>query len=332
MSTSFVPPAPLRTPVLFIAFNRYDSARSVFEAIRTARPPRLYFACDGARNEQERPKCDKVRSLVELVDWPCEVFTKFSDVNLGVKMGEATAMSWFWENEEMGIVLEDDTHPVQSFFWYCEELLERYKDDERVWAIMGNNLMTEMKPPTDDSYYWSCHGYGAYWGWAGWRRVWKKYDVDMKQWPEVKAQGTIIGHFVSRCEMNEAFKVFEHTWNGEIRSWDYQFDFGRILNHGLNIIPNTNLIQNIGFGADGTHTKNENDPRNKQERAEITVPLKHPDHMMVDVVRDYEYFKRYIEPSWFRRFKNSVKSMLPDKVDETLTPIFSRLQKHLGIH
>src|SRR5689334_8996400 len=124
MSSAFVPPAPLRTPVLFIAFNRYDSARSVFDAIRAARPPRLYFACDGARNEQERAKCEKVRSLVELVDWPCQVFTKFSDVNLGVKMGEATAMTWFWENEEMGIVLEDDTHPVQSFFWYCEELLE----------------------------------------------------------------------------------------------------------------------------------------------------------------------------------------------------------------
>ena len=302
------------------------------EAIRQAKPPRLYFACDGARNEGEKARCAKVRSLVELVDWPCEVFTRFSEVNLGVKMGEASAMSWFWENEEMGIVLEDDTYPAQSFFWYCEELLFRFKDDDRVWAIMGNNLMTEWKAPNDDSYYFSTHGYGAYWGWAGWRRVWKKYDVDMKAWPDVKAAGTIMGHFISKAEMNEAYHVFENTWNGNIRSWDYQFDFGRVTEHGVNIIPNVNLIRNIGFGAEGTHTVNENDRRNKSHLLELKVPLTHPRHMLVDAMRDHEYFKRYIEPTPFRRFKDVIKRVLPEGLDEAVTPFFSRIQKQLGIH
>jgi hypothetical protein len=330
MST-FVPPGPLRTPVLFIAFNRYDSARQVLEAIRQARPPRLYFACDGPRNEAERARCERVRSLVELVDWECDLKTKFSEVNLGVKMGESTAMDWFWENEEEGIVLEDDTLPAQSFFWYCQELLEHHRHDDRVWCIMGNNLMTEWEARGPESYYWSAHGYGAYWGWAGWRRVWRKYDVDMKDWPGVRDSGMLMGHFLSKGEMKEAYKLFEATYQGIIRSWDYQMDFQRILHRGVTCIPNVNLIRNIGFGADGTHTVSERDRRNKEDMAEMPLPLVHPRHMLVDARRDLAYFERYIEPTGFRKFKDAIKSLLPEKLDEAVTPFFSKLQKQLGI-
>ena len=169
--SSFPAPGPLITPVLFIAFNRVQPARKVMEAIREAKPPRLYFACDGPRNEAERNRCEEVRALVSMVDWDCEVFTRFSDVNLGVMMGESIAMDWFFENEEEGIILEDDTWPSQSFFWFCQELLERYRHDERVWCIMGNTMMGGSWE--EDSYYFSAHGYGAYWGWAGWRRYGK---------------------------------------------------------------------------------------------------------------------------------------------------------------
>ncbi len=331
MST-FTPTAPLRTPVLFIAFNRYDSARQVMEAIRQARPPRLYFACDGPRNEGEKERCERVRSLVELVDWDCQLFTRFSDRNLGVMMGESTAMDWFWENEEEGIVLEDDTYPSQSFFWYCEELLERYRHDERVWCIMGNNLMTEWPVKSGDSYYYSAHGYGAYWGWAGWRRVWNRYDVEMKAWPAARDSGLLTGQFLSKAEMKEAYKLFQAQYEGTIRSWDYQMDLARILNHGVTCIPNVNMIRNIGFGADGTHTVSENDRRNKEDLYETTFPLVHPWHMMVDAERDLAYFERYIEPTSFRKFKNAIKNLLPASVDEAVTPFFSKLQKQLGIN
>ncbi|HMC97148.1 MAG TPA: hypothetical protein VKG92_05830 [Flavobacteriales bacterium] len=322
----------LQVPVLFIAFNRHDAASRVLEAIRQARPPRLYFACDGPRNEAERVKCEKVRSLANEVDWPCEVFTKFSEVNLGVRMGEATAMTWFWENEEMGIVLEDDTYPARSFFPYCQELLQRYKDDERIWAIMGTNLAERGPAHGEGSYQFSTHGYGAYWGWAGWRRVWRLYDVEMKDWPGLRDSGVIDGHFLSRAERNEVHKLFEHTWNGNIRSWDYQFDMGRITNHAVNIIPGVNLIRNIGFGAEGTHTTNANDRRNKEGVAEIGSPLVHPRHVMVDKAWDRDYFQRYVRPTGFRRFKNTIKNALPGGVDEALTPVLSKLQDKLGIN
>ena len=330
--SSFVPPGPLRTPVLFIAFNRYDSAIQVFEAIRQAKPPRFYFACDGPRNEQERARCEKVRSIVDLVDWECEVFTKFSEKNLGVMMGESTAMDWFWENEEEGIVLEDDTYPSQSFFWYCQELLEKYRNDDRVWCIMGNNLMTEWEVKGKESYYFSAHGYGAYWGWAGWRRVWQKYDVQMKDWPEVRDSGLLMGQFLTKGEMKEAYLLFEAQYDGRIRSWDYQMDLARHLNRGVTCMPNTNMIRNIGFGSEGTHTVNENDRRNKEDLYEMKFPLVHPKYMLVDQERDLAYFERYIEPSSFRKFKNSIKSLLPPKIDEAVTPFFSKIQKQLGLN
>lgn len=327
-------PAPeftLNTPVLFIAFNRVGPARKVMEAMREAKPPRLYFACDGPRNAEERERCEGVRALVSMVDWECEVHTRFSDVNLGVMMGESTAMDWFFEHEEEGIILEDDTWPNKSFFRYCQELLERYRHDARVWCIMGNNLMTEWKSGNDHSYYFSSHGYGAYWGWAGWRRTWKKYDVGMSVWPECKDKRWLDGYFLSKAEMNEAYKLFEGQYVGAIRSWDYQMDLARILNGGITCIPNVNLIQNIGFGADGTHTVNEKDRRNKTDRSELAFPLVHPPHMVVDQRRDLTYFERYILPSTFVRFKDVVKHMLPTKVDEAVTPFFSKLQRQLGI-
>lgn len=330
--SEFKAPGSLTTPVLFIAFNREEPARKVMEAIREARPPRLYFACDGPRNEGERERCEKVRALVSMVDWECELHTRFSDVNLGVMMGESTAMNWFFENEEEGIILEDDTWPNQSFFWYCQELLERYRDDERVWCIMGNNLMTEWKVDGDDSYYFSAHGYGAYWGWAGWRRAWKKYDVEMTIWPECRDKRWLDGHFLSKAEMNEAYKLFQGQYEGAIRSWDYQMDLARILNRGVACIPNTNLIRNIGFGSEGTHTVSEKDRRNKEDRSEMAFPLVHPPHMVVDQRRDMAYFERYILPSNFRRFKWAIKGLLPEKVDEAITPFFSKLQRQLGIN
>lgn len=330
--SSFIAPAPLTTPVLFIAFNREEPARMVMEAIRQARPPRLYFACDGPRNEGEKERCEKVRALVSMVDWECELHTKFSDVNLGVMMGESTAMDWFFEQEEEGIILEDDTMPVQSFFWYCQELLQRYRNDDRVWCIMGNNLMTEWEHKGDEAYYFSAHGYGAYWGWAGWRRVWRKYDVEMKEWPDCRDRQLLTGHFLNKAELAEASKLFEGQYAGEIRSWDYQMDFARILNRGVTCIPNVNLVGNIGFGADGTHTVNEHDRRNKTDQKEITFPMAHPKHMLVDHRRDLAYFEHYIQPTLYQQLKEVVKNILPTRVDEALTPLVSKVQRRLGIN
>lgn len=326
-----MPPGPLTTAVLFIAFNREKPARMVLESIREAKPPRLYFACDGPRNEAEKERCEEVRALVSMVDWECEVFTRFSDVNLGVMMGESSAMDWFFENEPEGIILEDDTCPSQSFFWFCQELLERYRHDERVWCIMGNNLMEEWAHESDDSYYFSTHGYGAYWGWAGWRRVWQKYDVSMAAWPGYRDTPILDGHFHNRSEKAEAYMLFDAQHREAIRSWDYQMDLGRILNRGVTCIPNVNLVRNVGFGGGGSNTTNERDPRNKGDHSELPFPMTHPEHMLVDVHRDMTYFERYIRTSRFRRFKQALKRLLPDRVDKTLTSALSKVQRLSGI-
>ena len=184
-------PFVLKTPVLLIGFNRVGPLRQVFEAIRAARPPRLYFAGDGPRNEEERARCEEVRALAKEVDWPCQVHTRFNEKNFGLRMGVSSAIAWFFENEPEGIVLEDDTLPVPSFFRFCQEMLERYRTDERMWVVLANNLMDEWQQSTEGSYYFSAHGYGAPWGWASWRRVWQHYDVSMGQWPALKASSEL---------------------------------------------------------------------------------------------------------------------------------------------
>jgi len=326
----FTPPHPLRIPVLLTAFSRYDTALQVMEAIRVAKPPRLYFACDGPRNEQERVRTDKVRSLVDLVDWPCELHIRFAEKNQGLKKAMIGNLDWFFEHEPEGIVLEDDTAPVLSFFWFCEELLERYRDEGRIWWILGNNLMSDPEVKPAASYYFSQHGYGAPWGWAGWRRSWKLYDGDMTAWPNVRDTPEWDRFFLSAPERREARAIFEATWNGTIHTWDFQHDFARILNKGITLIPEHNLVRNIGFEGTGTNTLQGLDPRNVDNARETPFPLVHPTAIVVDEVRDLAYFNAFIRPPLFRRVKSSIKGMLPKKVDNAITPFLSRLQRRLG--
>lgn len=301
---------PVKTAVLLIGFKRAKETRRVLEAIRSARPPRLYFACDGPRNEDERVQCGEVRALVDLVDWDCQVHTRFNEQNVGLRKGVSSAIEWFFSQEPEGIVLEDDTLPVTTFFRFCEEMLERYRNDPRIWVIMGNNLMLDWPRQGNDSYYFSAHGYGAPWGWASWRRVWDHYDVDMKLWPELKRSSLLKDFFLNKDEERDVHGMFDYVHQGTMNSWSYQLDVTRIMNHGLNILPNTNLVRNIGFGAGSTHTMDENDPRNQDTAKDITFPLEHPRFIMLDAQRDAEYFKRYIGSTAFQRTKERVKRML----------------------
>ncbi len=328
---TFRPGVPLEKPVLLLAFNRYESAARVFEAIRKARPKRFYFACDGPRNAEEAVLCEKVRSLAQRVDWPCELHTRFQPANVGLKLGVSSAISWFFEHEPEGIILEDDTEPVQSFFWFCQELLERYRDDRNIWWILGNNLMADPRPQREASYYFSQHGYGAPWGWASWRRSWARYDVDMHAWPTVRGTPAWDAFFLSKAERREAYRLFEATFDGRIRTWDFQHDFCRILHRGITIIPEHNLIRNIGFSGDGTNTVKGNDPRNVDNVSEMPFPLVHPGEVKVDEARDLAYFDRFIRTSDYRLFKDAVKGLLPAKVDKALTPVLSRIQRTIGL-
>jgi hypothetical protein len=329
---SQLPDTPLSLPVLITAFSRYDTLREVFLAVREARPPRLYFACDGPRNADERAQCDKVRSLVGLVDWPCEVKTLFHPENLGCKYSMAANITWFFENEEEGVILEDDIVPDTSFFWFCQELLEKYRHDPRIWAIFGNNLSAPADPAARDTYWLSAHGYGAYWGWASWRRVWEKFDVEMKEWGRVGRTKEFKRYFLSKAELKEGNKLFEQTYDGRISStWDYQLDFAKVLAGAANIIPEANLCRNIGFSGDGTHTLSAGDSRNREILHSALFPLRHPEPLELHPARDLAYFEAHILPPRFQRIKNSVKRMLPRSIERKLTPVAGTIQRKLGL-
>ena len=243
--------------ILLLVFNRPDTTRRVFASIRQARPARLYISGDGPRQARagEATLCDEVRSVVADVDWPCQVETLFQDENLGCKQAVSGAISWFFRQEEEGIILEDDCLPGQEFYSFCAEMLSRYRDDERVWMITGQNFQYE-KRWGEASYYFS--KYSHIWGWACWRSTWARYDGEMSFWPYWKKTNRWRELFQSSGERRYWQRAFNRTFRGQINSWAYPWMASIWYGGGLTLTPNRNLVTNIGFGVDATHTVNSN--------------------------------------------------------------------------
>ncbi len=290
---SFAPSGPLRSPVLLIIFNRPETTKLVFEAIRKAKPARLYIAADGPREDvaSDIESCIAARKAVENIDWDCKVETRFSNQNLNCGVAPSSAFTWFFQHEEEGIILEDDCLPSQSFFWFCQELLERYRHDSRVMHIGGNNFLNGWKKDSDYSYYFSRSGY--IWGWATWRRAWEKFDFRIKHYKKAKENGFFQYFFMNRLEKRYRLKKFEETiaGNGSVDWWDYQWDLARYVNTGLAIVPNTNLVKNLGFGELATHTRNRNSKNASLEAGDIEFPLHDPPFMIRDIESDRKYFQ-----------------------------------------
>lgn len=239
--------------MLFLVFNRPDTTYQVFEAIRRAKPQFLYVAADGPREgvEGEAQLVAKVRKIASLVDWPCELKTLFREKNLGCKRAVSGAITWFFEQVEQGIILEDDCLPHGDFFHFCEILLDRYADDGRVSVITGNNFQNGRKRG-DGSYYFS--RYNHVWGWASWRRAWQHYDGDLRFWPNWKRSGAWLSEFPDRVERRYWEGIFDQMYDKQIDTWDYPWTASIWYHAGLTATPNVNLVSNIGFGPDATHT------------------------------------------------------------------------------
>lgn len=245
------------SPVLFLTFNRLDTTKRVFEAIRKVKPQRLFFASDGPRKDcsGEEEKVREVRDFVlRSIDWDCEVKRLLRDSNLGCKHAVAGAIDWFFENEEKGIILEDDCLPNSSFFRFCDELLEKYKLDYRIAKISGFNQFSQQLKSCDYSYFYSHYGYS--WGWASWRRFWETFNLEdypRKNWLIAKKNGyRNFGPVTNRVA--DLFDRLSADGASELTTWDFQVDLHRCLNSGLAVVPKSSLIQNIGFNGDGTHT------------------------------------------------------------------------------
>jgi hypothetical protein len=275
----------LTTPVAFLIFNRPDTTARVFEAIRQAKPPKLLVVADGPRPDRpdDVEKCKAARAIIDKVDWDCAVLKNYSEVNLGCGKRPATGITWVFEQVEEAIIFEDDCLPHPTFFRFCEELLNYYRHDERIMVISGNNFQFG-RSRTNYSYYFS--RYNHIWGWASWRRAWKYFDYDLKLWPKIKNENWLTSILEDKTAVKYWTKNFQRTYEGEPTVWDYRWTFACWIQNGLTILPNVNLVSNIGFGEGATHTSSSKSKVANLPVEEMIFPLKHPPFLLRHVEAD----------------------------------------------
>lgn len=293
----------LETPVVFLVFNRPDTTAKVFESIRQAKPRQLFVVADGPRLNYpgEAEKCAATRAIVDQgVDWECEVLKDYAEENLGLKWRVSTGLDWVFATVEEAIILEDDCVAHPSFFPFCQELLAKYRHDERVMMINGTNILGTWKAD-HQSYHFSY--FGSCWGWASWRRAWQYYDVEMKLWTDQEAQQRIRDVIVDEQQYRKCWEFFEATYYERANSWAYRWFFARLCQSGLLITPAVNLIANIGFNQEGTNTKKDIKGVGNLPTAEISFPLQHPACVAVDRQYDYLRYQKTWAENWLQRMR-----------------------------
>lgn len=275
----------LETPVVLIIFNRPEHTRRVFAEIARAKPRRLFVIADGPRpgRPDDVARCAETRQVVETIDWECQIERLYAEQNMSCGRRVSSGLSWVFEQVEEAIILEDDCIPQPSFFRYCVELLERYRDDERVMMVSGTNpLIRRTKLPY--SYFFALPT--QVWGWATWRRAWRRYNMMLRGWPELRDAGWIENLYAqpsARSYWRERFDRAHRDYGTErMTYWGYQWFYTVWSNGGLGVFPAINLVSNIGYGADATHTVTSSPDGVYFPSAEISLPLCHPDHLFWD--------------------------------------------------
>jgi hypothetical protein len=309
----------LNTPVLYMVFNRLDTVKKTFQEIKKVKPKKLFIAADGPRTPEEKKKTDEVRAFIlKNINWKCKVNTLFRDKNLGCKYAVSSAIDWFFNNVEYGIILEDDCLPSQSFFRFCQEMLIKYKDNERIMHISGTNV--EERSDIKESYFFS-QTFNV-WGWATWRRAWKFYDVEMKDWKKINQKEYLKSFDYNIIGRIRSKRIYDLTYRGKLNTWDYQWDFICNLKKGICVVPKLNLITNLGF-EEGTHTTNYDKKAKTLKRYQLEFPLVMPDKIIIK----NDYFKSYIT-----FYKFSLKDMLksiPKKMKSSIKKVKNNFTQHL---
>lgn len=285
------------TPILFLIFNRPDTTKIVFERIRELKPKFLFVAADGPRaDKNELENCERSRAIATNIDWDCEIKTLFRDKNLGCKEAVSGALSWFFSYVEEGIILEDDCYPSFSFFSYCEALLKQYRNDSRIISIHGCNYGYEFN---DASYFFS--RYMNAWGWATWRRAANSVAYEMPEWEEMNHLRK-LSFLHSRLKLaavdldSKWFiyweDVFDSIADGTLNTWDYFWLYHQLKNRQLSIMPATNLVKNIGFSDDATHTTFHQHPASALNIYEIHNPFVVNNKVNINL----EYERKALQP------------------------------------
>jgi hypothetical protein len=318
----------MRTPVALLIFNRPEVTERVFQEIRRARPSKLFVIADGPRAGRvgEKEKCLATRAIIDRVDWSCEVLKNYSDVNLGVGDRPASGIRWVFEHVEEAIILEDDCLPHPTFFHYCDDLLEKYRNDTRIMHISGNNIDFGAQK-RQFSYFYSCYCYS--WGWATWRRAFQYYEPELKLWPmlrntswllDILGDPRIVAFWSEKFDMNYKLGI-------RVVGWDWPWLFACWANHGLSIMPSVNLVSNIGFGEDATHTKKP-DRRFNFPTAEMNFPLNHPLYMIRDTEAEVSVIEGLglsLEPSdLYHRLRRKTLATLPAPARKFISSVKSK--------
>lgn len=300
LTTSF------HTPILFLIFNRPDTTEKVFEIIKKIKPKKLFVSADGSRPHKsgEKEKCEETRKIIGRVDWDCEVYTNFSEENLGCKKGVVKGINWFFENVEEGIIIEDDCILDETFFTFAQELLERYRNEERIMHIGAANFQDGIKRG-DASYYFSkfCH----VWGWATWRRAWKHYDVTIKSFEEFKSKNKIADILPDKKMQEHWLKLFRTVYNNTLDTWDFQWVYTVWEQKGMSIIPEVNLVSNIGFGEEATHTRDSDHVLSENKSGSVSN-LIHPEIIKTDEEADRYTFYNKIYQSKTKKLKIKIEN------------------------
>lgn len=308
-------------PILLLIFNRPDTTEQVFQSIRSIKPARLYIAADGPRmyKLEEQALCVASRNIVNKIDWDCEVKTLFRESNLGCRIAVSSAISWFFQQEDMGIILEDDCLPDITFYNYCRELLYKYKDCEDIMLIGGHNFLNN-KYAIETSYYFS--QYSHIWGWATWRRAWEFYDIemsDLNKFIDVDLKKT----FKSTSQRNHFKEHLILTKNGVINTWDYQWSYSILKNKGKSITPKFNLIMNLGFMNQSTHVFLKDSKKEIDKPEQMQFPLIHPYDYEIDFDADLVTYRNVMSKS----FKRVIHLINENGLLEFLKYVFNRFQK-----
>lgn len=306
----------LQTPILFILYNRMDTAREVFSRIRKVKPQKLYIACDGPQKDKEddKEKVESVRKwVIDAVDWECQVKTRFSEENQGCKYGPANAISWVFENEEEAIILEDDIAADESFFWFCQDMLQKYKTDTRIMIVSGQKGVWDF--PIEGDYFFSSTI--LTWGWATWKRAWAFFDSEIEKWPYYKKIELLKNVYGKDAAISLSDNL-DAVYAGTLDAWDYAWLLACVSNMGLAIQPACNLIENIGYGEGATHTFG------KAEEFHISAlqfPLKYEECVVRNWNYDCEYARRFLNSRRVRRF---IRKFIP-------RPILKRWYRFRGV-
>ena len=281
-----------KSPVLLLLFNRLEQSKLVFEEVRNAQPEKLYIAVDGPRinNEEDKVKIDVIKGyILNNIDWDCKVETLFRESNFGCKNAVSEAITWFFNNETKGIILEDDCLPLNSFFSFCDELLTKYEFDERVRHISGVNYLNS-KIQIAESYYFS--KFTHVWGWASWKRVWKDYSKEILKEYNLDKFDEFYNIYQDKKISNAIINELKRVQSDKLNTWDYQYLFLNFINNGLTIIPKYSLVKNIGFDFNSTHTQTNPYKIRKQENIhKISHPTNYIPNVNYDILSLSEMFK-----------------------------------------